>query len=523
LIAAVTLAVVGAAGLATVLITRTVLGPPKPDFREALVAEHVPVSLNPLVSGADPAVHDLGELTYRHLLKLDSHAYPVADLANNMTISPDGKAYTLSLPPGLVWSNGRPISAADITATVGYAQSPAEPDHPLAASWKGITVAATGTSGRVVRFGLPLPRASFPALLADLPILPLGGLNATQLSGLATHAADLPTAVSGPYMVTSSGTGLIELAANPHAATPPRLGRIEMRLFTKGADAAAALRAGDVDAMLATGPADAAAAGGGGRKAIAVSTFRFVDLLLNERSAGLADPAVRQAISQAVDRGRLIHAAGGDAVTQAGPFPSAISWVGQTAAPAVAPQAAGATLDAAGWALSGDSRARDGVPLTLKLAVGDVAPLPAVARELAAELGAVGIRVTVTPTPATDFFAKVLAPGAFDLALADWDNGSDPDVSSYWRSSAVPPNGFNVSGAPADPFLDQALDSLATLSDMGQRRQAAAQVTSQLSQDLPAVFLYSPQESYVLSSGFTGVTLPSPGDRFSTIATWAKT
>jgi ABC-type transport system substrate-binding protein len=109
--------------------------------------------------------------------------------------------------------------------------------------------------------------------------------------------------------------------------------------------------------------------------------------------------------------------------------------------------------------------------------------------------------------------------------VADWDNGPDPDVSSFWRSNATPPHGFNVSGGPVDPFLDRALDSLATVNDVRLRRVAAGQVDARLAEDTPAVFLYAPEVTVGVSDGFGGVTVPPVGttaSRYEGVAAWRK-
>jgi len=113
----------------------------------------------------------------------------------------------------------------------------------------------------------------------------------------------------------------------------------------------------------------------------------------------------------------------------------------------------------------------------------------------------------------------------YELAVADWDNGADPDVSAYWRSNATPPGGFNVSGLPADPFLDHALDSLATELDPQLRAEAAQRVDQRIAEAVPAVFLYAPMVSFAVTDAVHGVTVPSagsPGARYSGVATWVR-
>ena len=99
-----------------------------------------------------------------------------------------------------------------------------------------------------------------------------------------------------------------------------------------------------------------------------------------------------------------------------------------------------------------------------------------------------------------NFLNGTLDTGDFQLAIDSWSPGPDPDVSAFWRSNAVPPHGYNVSGGPVDPFLDSALDMLAESANRTLRTSAAAQVATLVADDAPAVFLYTPRVSMVFRS-----------------------
>jgi peptide/nickel transport system substrate-binding protein len=241
----------------------------------------------------------------------------------------------------------------------------------------------------------------------------------------------------------------------------------------------------------------------------------------------LSDSAVRQAIAEVIDRGAIV--AGplrGMGIAESTAIPAGIVWAAprEPTAGSNAPAAAG-ILDAAGWRPGPDGvRLRNRTPLRLRLAVADVVPLPDVAAAVATELSGIGIDAQVTTMPATSLRQLLVGDGGFDMAVADWDVGPDPDVSSFWRSTAVPPTGFNVSGGAVDPFLDQALDRLATVPDTATRVSAAAAVSSQLADDLPAVFLETPKISLVVHGGLR-VTIPPVGSssaRFDEITAWRR-
>jgi peptide/nickel transport system substrate-binding protein len=493
-----------------------------PDYREGMVSDERPLSLNPLVGATDPSVRDLGALLYRRLLHLDDKAVPVADLATLYTLSQDGLTYHLPLRTGQVWSDGRAVTAADVLATVAWVQSPGFGDTATAATWRDVHVRAVGDG---VSFDLAGPRASFPAQLTQLPILPIGTLSRAAVTALPkTAAAPMPT--SGAFYVVSSTSSAVTLFPNSHAAVHPHLNQVEIDLFGSFADAAAAYRAGTVDSVLATDPVQRAQLVAAGGAVHDISTFRFVDLLFNERGV-LADAAVRQAIATAIDRNALV--AGplrGMAIPESAAIPAGIAWAApRQPLPAADTATAASALDAAGWTLGPDGlRVHGNARLQLRLAVTDVIPLPDLAAGISSQLASLGIAAQVISLPTNSLRQLLVAGGGYDMAVADWDNGPDPDVSSFWRSTAVPPSGFNVSGGPVDPFLDQALDRLATLSDTATRVDAAAAVSSQLADDLPAVFLETPELSLVVHPGIA-VTVPPVGTsaaRFTDITVWYR-
>ncbi len=343
------------------------------------------------------------------------------------------------------------------------------------------------SQGSAVTFTLPAPRASFAATLTELPILPLGGLGEPALLTAVEHpTTPLPT--SGEYEVASSRALSIVLQPNPHAARRPDIASYELRLFLTFKDAESAFAKGSVNALLATTPGELSTLlGVKGAQAESMTTLGFVDLMFNERVPGLDDSVVRHAIGVAIDRSAVVAGAldGHGGVVQTGPFSQGLQWVGASNVEATSSSAADAALQGEGWAPAPDgTRQRGAERLAFTLSVPALDPLPMVAREVAAQLGTVGIRVTVDTVPPAGFLSGTLASGHFQLAIDQWSPNPDPDVSAYWRSNAVPPHGYNVSGAPVDPFLDAALDVLAMSSDRSVRAAAAVKVTTLVAETL---------------------------------------
>jgi peptide/nickel transport system substrate-binding protein len=497
-----------------------------PDFREGLVPAERPLSLNPLIGSLDPAVRDVGHLLYRSLLKLDPTAYPRGDLATSYTVSTDGLTLRAVLGSGNRWSDGHAITTSDVVATVAFVQSSRAANHSLTALFQGVKVTVSGTA---VSFALPAPRASFASTLTQLPILPLGGLAPARVAALAAQP-QTPLATSGAYLVQFADINSVLLAPNLYAAVKTTLPSYQFRLYSSFSDAAAAFASAQVDSVLALTPAERAQLTAvKGAVAHDIATFRFVDLLLNERAPGLDDTVVRHALSAAMNRAMIVRGAlnraGG--LVQLAAISEGLPWAASTSGTeAASAEVAAAALESAGWVIGpAGVREKKGVVLAFTLSVPDVEPLPTVAREVAQEMAPLGVNLYVDVVPALSFVNTTVVPHAFQLALADWDGGPDPDVSSFWRSNALPPQGFNVSGGPIDPFLDQALDSLATLADPPARVAAAQSVNRYLADDAPAIFLYTPEVSYVVRLPMKSEKVPSIGGsaaRFDAVTTWRR-
>ena len=494
-----------------------------PQFTEGLVVSERPMSLDPLVGASDPAVVDVGHLLYRPLLKLDSTGYPATDLAESYSVSTNGLVYTIVLRPNLEWSNGAPITTADVVATDIFALSAQAGDPTLTTALKGVRVASSPST---VIFTLPAPRSSFAATLTQMPILPLGGLSPAALLSAEEHpTSPLPT--SGPYDVQSTSELAVVLQPNPHAVAHPAIKSYELRLFVTFTDAAYAFSQGSVGAVLASTPEELSTLMAvKGAQAESVTTPEFVDLLFNERLPTLAAAAVRHAIGIAINRSAIVAGAlnGRGGVIQTGPYSAGIPWIGPPAREAIPASDAASMLQTSGWVPGVDGIRQNGSQrLAFTLAVPDINPLPVVAREVANQLAAIGVQVTVDPVAPASFLTGTLASGHFELALDAWNPVPDPDVSAFWRSNAVPPHGYNVSGAAPDAFLDAALDMLAESPDRAVRISSAAQVAALVAADAPAVFLYTPKVSVVFRSPAPTAPMPSIGpesSRYDDIALW---
>lgn len=91
--------------------------PGQPGGRLTLAANGAPRTFNPLLA-TDGASDEVIRLLFGSLVSVDlATQQPEPALAESWSVEPDGKTWTFKLRPGLRWSDGQPLTAADVVFT----------------------------------------------------------------------------------------------------------------------------------------------------------------------------------------------------------------------------------------------------------------------------------------------------------------------------------------------------------------------------------------------------------------------
>jgi peptide/nickel transport system substrate-binding protein len=496
-------------------------------YSEAVAGE--PPLLNPVLAPYTLAGQDVIPLVFAALTRTDAAGNVELDLAERLDVEEDGRAYVVRLRDDLLWDDGEPLTAEDVAFTVRLIQQPAhQGSQELADLWRGVAVEAT--DARTVRFRLPTPLASFPEHLT-LGLLPRHILDGVAAADLPLHAFNRQPVGSGPYRVASFEPARLVLERSPTYAGPaPRLARIELRVFAERAAALDALLRGEVDGLAGLRPDEIApVAASAGQVVYALpERSKTAAVIFNLETPALQEVAVRRALARAIDREALIRdALGGQGEPAIGPIPVQ-SWA-HVRAPATAeydPAAAAVLLDEVGWQRAPDgSRQRDGTTLALQLVTADTPERLAVAREIAEQAGAVGVRVDVRAVPADELFDGYLEPRRFEAALlGQWSMGSDPDVYPQWHSSQAGGTGGNYAKF-SDADVDRWLEVGRQEPDRELRRNAYLHFQARWAEAQPAIMLYHPVYSFAVSRDVWGVAadpLPDSSWRLRGAAGWHR-
>lgn len=504
----------------------------KPDpVRGGGVAEAIvgrPGNLDPLFASEDDA-RDIDALIYQGLTDSGRDQQPRPLLATGWTVSGDGLTYVFSIRKDVRWADGTPFTVDDVLFTFGLLQN-VQYSGPSGPFWRDVRVDSPAPFQ--VRFVLKAPSAGFPAALR-IGIIPRHAFADQSVAGVEgdVHSSDQAYG-TGPFRVSSISADrlTVTLARNRYARPAAYLDTYVFRSYPTMTDAIDALVGGQADLLGGLQPPQLDALVK--RPDVAVrqlQTFMCTAVLMNtDPAAGpLGDVAVRLALQRAVDRQAIVsEVLAGRAAPDLGPIPPSDWAYAKPPGPtSYDPSAAAAALQAAGWVApsAGAIRAKGGVPLRVTLDAADAYPYLQVADLVSRQLRKVGVQVDVQPVSASELVGRYLVGRNYQMALAAFDNGPDPDQWALWHS-AQPGDALNLAfNLPHQALIDKDLEDGRAERSPRARRTPYADFQALIWQASPALFLYEPYYLYAIASRVNGVQLNpviDPADRFSSAALW---
>ncbi|MFF1904726.1 ABC transporter family substrate-binding protein [Kitasatospora sp. NPDC058218] len=414
---------------------------------------------------------------------------------------------TWTLNPKAKWSDGTPLTWRDIEAN-WLALNGKDPAFKASSS-TGFELVASVEKGKdefqaVMTFERPFSEwQSMFNGAANAPLLPASRIATPELFN--TSYLDAIPVTAGPFKVEKldRAAQTVTLVADPAWwGEKPLLDRIVFRAMVPNTMAAAFAK-GEID-FFNNGPDVAGYQLVRSTKGAAVRRAGgpdFRQFTLNSRSPVLTDPAVRQALFQAINR---------DAITRADL--SGLDWPTVTlnnhllvanqnayrdnslGLSRYDPADAVRKLDAAGWKLDGDVRQKDGRELNLRMVIpAGVTQAQTEAAVTTRMLKDVGVKVTTVTAAANEFFDKYVNRHDFDIAA--YSLLGTPFPASGNRANFVQNGGTNHSQA-GSAAADAALDRAAAATDTATAFEAINQADGELWKVAGVLPLYQRPQLY---------------------------
>ncbi|MGV8987383.1 MAG: peptide ABC transporter substrate-binding protein [Cypionkella sp.] len=487
-----------------------------------------PSIMNPYLSGGTKDL-EASSLVLEPLAGFDDKGALFARLAteiptvDNGGVAKDLTSITWKLKPGLVWSDGTPVTSADVQFSYEYCKAP-DGGCAQATKYEGVkSVEMPDDLTVVVTFDAPKPNPYLAFVGATAPILQKAQFEKClgAAAPTCTDANNMPIG-TGPFKVVSFKTNdTVELEANPNYRDPAKPSFATMTL-KGGGDAEAAARA-----VMETGEFDYAwntqvnpelqtqmAAGGKGHFVNGFGTLvERLEMNLTDPSSDLAegeratikhphpilsDINVREALSMAIDRQALVDVGYGTAgrpTCNLVPAPEAFA-SDNTGCIAQDMAGAKAMLDKAGWVPGADGiREKDGKKLHI-LYQTSVNPVRQDFQSLIKSWWTdLGVDVELKSIDASVYFGgDAGSPDTFQRFYADVEmyannfDGTDPEayLASY-KCDKIPSPATQWQGENINRFCDPAYDALAAqmsaTADIATRGDLAKKMNDMLTKD----------------------------------------
>ena len=508
-------------------------------YTEALVGRLI--RLNPILDIYNQPDRDIDRLLYSGLIRFNSRGEPLADLADEWSVSADATLYTFTIRDDAYWHDGEPVIADDVIFTFSKLQ---DPDYPgpqdLHAMWQQINIIRL--DNRRVQFQLPEPFAPFLDYLS-IGLLPDHLLRGVLAVDLIDHPFNLQPIGTGPFrfdrfVVEDGNITIVSLVAfDDYYDQAPFLERVEFHFYDDSQAALEAYLAGEVQGI---GQVDLE---------ILPQVLEIPELnlhtaqlprlnlvFLNSKHSEkkyLADKKFRQALLFSINRQWIInHALAGQGLIPYGPIPPT-SWAHSASLEPLPFDLvrAASLLDSLEWqlpigAIPGTPeyrRSKDEQVLSLELIYSDDPTNTLVAEILKTNWEAIGVQVDLEPVESESLLEDYLEPREFEAVLTEIDllRSPDPDPYPFWHDSQTE-TGQNYGGF-ADRNISIWLEQARINPDFGRRAQLYHNFQHRFQDQVPALLLYYPVHNYAIDDQVQGVTigpLLDPSYRFNNIIDW---
>ncbi|MCF7860088.1 peptide ABC transporter substrate-binding protein [Patescibacteria group bacterium] len=523
-----------------------------------------PQTINPLYSNSRDVDADLARLIYSSLFNYDQDGRLLPDLAASWRIENENKDYIITLKDGVKWHNGGLLRADDVVFTFNLIKAP-EFRSPQRFTLEGVTISKV--DDLTIKFSLSEAYADFFSLLT-FGIMPQNAWELIIPEAASLSELNLKPIGSGPYMFASliknKGGELKEyrLIANPdYYASQPYIQEVIFKFFPNYNELLRALNANDIEG--ASYVPDDLKNDLLAKHSLAIHNLRLPQInaiFFNANNdKALADVKLRQALAYAVNYDFLIKDVLNEEVDRAyGPIlatdfaytPSELQYnfdrtkaeqiltdadyklvdiSDQTLAKdefspeetAIVKYASSTSVDAKGlWRVFQADKVYQ--PLVIKLSVPDNGRFD-VAESIKNNWEAIGVHVNIVKVDSSSLNTELIINHNFEAFLYGQVVGFDPDVIAFWHSSKIAGQGLNLSSynnSEVDKLLSEARQAA---DNFDLRLEKYKKFQEIISTDAPAIFLYSPNYTYVQTKrvrGFNGSAINSPSDRLAGINNW---
>lgn len=465
-----------------------------------------PYTLSDAYAGA------LNSLIFDGLLDRDNETLEMKpNLAETWEISEDKLTYTFHLREGLIFSDGKPLTAKDVKFSFDTIMNPDNDTAYMRNYYKDVTECAV-LDERTVRFTCAKPYFRHLIMLGAFEILPEHIYGTGDFNN---HPNNRHPVGSGPYIFEKWDTGQqIVLARNErYWGEKPHILKRVYKIISDENAAFQVLARGDLDSMNLSAE----------QWVTRANTPRFEDQFnkfsyyapsytwvgWNARRPQFSDKLVRRAMTMLLNREEIAeHIYRGLAIAVTGNFFIDSPEYNKDLEPwPFDPPKARKLLEECGWIdTNGDGiRDKNGVDFRFEMLIVN-APIryEQIATVFQEELKRAGIEMTIRPLEWATFTQSIDAR-KFDACMLGWSMPPDPDPYQVWHSSQAGSGSNYV--AFNNPEADRIIEEARETFDREKRIELYRRFHEIVHEEQPYTFLFCPKNLLAVDKRFHGIVM----------------
>ncbi len=497
-------------------------------------------TLNPFLAYFDGAL-DTFDMIYPALSHLEPDGKQGPYLAKSWSTSADKLSWTFKLVDGLKWTDGKPLTAADVAWTFNLIMT-----NDVAGTANGSLVtnfaSVTAPDPTTVVIKTKKPQSNLPYVLP--PVVPqhIWESHVKDLKNFKNN--QYPIVGYGPWILTQYATDQYEKFDRNKdfhldGQDPPKYDKLVLQVYKNEDAAAAALKSNQIayvhnirnstefNALKRDKNVQAVQEVGSRWTAVEINSGAKTRTgkKMGTGNPALADPQLRKAIHMAIDKKKLVsNVLGGLGVPGSNYLPPAYpQWAWKPSASqgvTYDPAKANALLDSAGYTKgSGGVRVDPKTHKKLNLRLGihsDDSRDAQISQFLKGWLKAVGINLKIESQSMTNLNVN-LAKGDWDMLMDGWGTGADPTyLFSIQTCSTLPKDngtGGNTDAFYCNPQFDNLFNQQVSTFDDAARKKIVGQMQSILYDANADIILYYANTLNAVRKGsVSNVLTGSPSD-----------
>lgn len=488
----------------------------------------VPQFINPVLARGSTADAEVTSLLFRGLMRVDDHIGITTDMAESITMSADGKTYTVVLKPKLLWSDEQPLTSADVKFTFDLLKD-ADYKSPLLGLFQTTTVEIV--DDQTLTFSLEKPMAAFPSYLT-VGILPQHAWSDTSAQAFPLAELNVKPIGNGPYKfqsVTKDRNGNIRafsfIRNRMFAGAAPYIDKIIFKFYPDHDSALDALDKQSVDALGNITVTNEQAL----KKSLAKRRWpigQVTAIFFNQqKNPALRAKEVRQALAFAVERQPLIDQfLPGHGRPVVGPIlPGYLGYNPDLQRNDLNLDKAKQLLEANGWKTTAQGvRQKGSQQLTFTLTTVDEPTYAGISEDLVRRWKEIGANVELKKVESSRVQKDIIRPRIYEALLFGQLYQADPDPYPFWHSSQAKESGFNLA-IWFNRKVDQDLVDGRSTTDAKQRYTDYFDFQNIVAEEVPAIFLYQAEYVYAHVKPLRGLNaeqLVNGEHRFGGITDW---